>query len=50
MDTLYIRMDSTCIIIFFLIPKNLVVTGYTNMPIIGNGYTSDGQEDDARHS
>jgi hypothetical protein len=34
----------------FLISKNLVVTGYTNMPVIGSGYTSDGQENDARHS
>jgi hypothetical protein len=34
---------------YFLICKNLVVTGNTDMSVIGNEYTSDGQEDDARH-
>jgi hypothetical protein len=33
---------------FFLIHKNLVVTGNTDMSVIGNEYTSDGRGDDAR--
>jgi hypothetical protein len=34
----------------FLVRMNLVVTGNTNMLVIGNEYTSDVQEDYACHS
>jgi hypothetical protein len=47
MDTLYVWINSACLI-FFKIRKNLVVTGHADMSVIGNEYTSDGWEDDAR--
>jgi hypothetical protein len=48
MDALYVRMHSRCVIIIFIF-NNLAVTGNTNMLVIGNEYTSDGQHKYACH-